>query len=184
MTTVFISGSMRIKKLDVKVLERLDNIIALGHKVIVGDADGVDSSIQDYFKSKEYLNAVVYCTGDNPRNNLASWPTNNIYSKYEPGTRAYFTEKDLKMADDCDLGLMVWDTKSTGTLSNTIELLSQKKVSLVFINKEKIFHKVKTPEDLELLIKFMSPSAYEKADKKLSLQKKVATLKHEQGALF
>lgn len=184
MTTVFISGSMRIKNLDKQVLDRIDNIISLNYKIIVGDAYGVDSSIQYYIHSKKYLNSVVYCSGDNARNNLAGWPTQNIHSKYEPGTRAYYTEKDLQMAKDCDYGLMVWDTKSTGTLSNTVELLSQKKISLVFVNKEKKFYKVKNPDDLELLISLMAPLAYEKADKKLSLQKKLAYLKHEQRALF
>jgi len=184
MTKIFISGSMRIKKLDVKVKERLDNIIASGYRVFIGDAEGVDSSIQEYFLSKDYTDVTIYCTGENPRNNIGKWTTHNVQSQYEPGTRAYFTEKDLKMANDCDLGLMVWDAKSTGTLSNAIELLAQKKISLVFINKEKLFHKVKTPEDLEKLVTYMSPIAYTKADKKLSLEKKIIFLKHEQCSLF
>ena len=48
MTKVFISGSMKIKKLDSNVMERLDNIINSNYEVIVGDANGVDSSIQNY----------------------------------------------------------------------------------------------------------------------------------------
>ena len=43
------------------------------------------------------------------------------------------------MAEAADYGLMIWDAKSTGTLSNVIELLSRKKKSLVFVNKEKEF---------------------------------------------
>ena len=41
MTTVFISGSMRIKNLDENVRFRLKHIIDAGFDVIVGDADGV-----------------------------------------------------------------------------------------------------------------------------------------------
>jgi len=43
------------------------------------------------------------------------------------------------MADVADYGLMIWDAKSTGTLSNVIELLKRKKKAVVFVNKEKTF---------------------------------------------
>jgi len=48
MKNVFVSGSINIKKLDSKVIERLKNIISSNLRVIVGDANGVDSSIQEY----------------------------------------------------------------------------------------------------------------------------------------
>jgi hypothetical protein len=38
MSTVFISGSIKIKSLDEKVTSRLDNIITSGLKVLIGDA--------------------------------------------------------------------------------------------------------------------------------------------------
>ena len=65
------------------------------------------------------------------------WPTlarksHNVYSKAKVGSRAYFTAKDLEMARTSDYGLMIWDCKSTGTLSNVIELLREKKKSVVF----------------------------------------------------
>jgi len=43
------------------------------------------------------------------------------------------------MAKDADVGLMIWDGKSTGTLSNIIELLTRKCNSKVFIHEEKVF---------------------------------------------
>jgi hypothetical protein len=45
MTKIFIAGSISIKHLDLKVKERIDNIIDANHTVLVGDADGVDYSI-------------------------------------------------------------------------------------------------------------------------------------------
>ena len=51
MIKVFISGSIKIKNLDSKVIERLQNIVSSNLGVIVGDADGVDSAIQDFLKS-------------------------------------------------------------------------------------------------------------------------------------
>ena len=47
-TRVFIAGSMNIKHLDPKVKERIDNIVAQDFEVVVGDADGADTSIQQY----------------------------------------------------------------------------------------------------------------------------------------
>ena len=47
MHKVFISGSMKIKNLDNNVLKRLNNIIDSNYQIIVGDANGVDSSIQE-----------------------------------------------------------------------------------------------------------------------------------------
>lgn len=184
MHKVFISGSMRIKNLDKNVLERINNIIDSDYQVIVGDADGVDSSIQNYLKEKKSESVIVYCTGKKPRNNIGHWLTENIYSTSSPGTRAYYTAKDLKMAEDCDYGLMVWDTKSTGTLSNTIELLKHKKMSLVYINKIKEFIKIKDVSDLEKLFAYMSESSYVKADVKLKIKDKIESIKHMQESLF
>lgn len=184
MHKIFISGSMRIKNLDQNVLKRISNIINSNCQVIVGDADGVDSSIQDYLNNKQSKSVVVYCTGDQPRNNIGQWPVEKIHTDAKPGTRAFYTAKDIEMADDCDYGFMVWDTKSTGTLSNTIELLKRKKVSLVYINKTKKFLKVKDVNDLEKLTSFMSDSALIKAEAMLGLGNKIESFKNEQSSLF
>lgn len=184
MPKVFVSGSMRIKNLDKEVLERINNILTSEYSVIVGDADGVDSAVQDYLESKGASSVIVYCTGDKPRNNLGHWETKNICSSATPGTREYFTAKDIRMAEDCDYGLMIWDTRSSGTLSNTIELLKRKKVSLVYINKTKEFLKVKDVSDLERLLRFMSQPSLKKVDAKLGLLKKVEALKFNQTQLF
>lgn len=184
MHKVFISGSMRIKNLDENVLNRINNIVDSNYQVIVGDADGVDSSIQRYLESKKTKSVIVYCSGKNPRNNFGRWLIEKIQTNVAPGTRAFFTAKDVKMAEDCDYGLMVWDTKSTGTLSNAIELLKRKKMSLVYINKAKEFLKIKEVSDLERLVSYMSESAFIKADKKLNLKDKIEFFKNEQRSLF
>lgn len=184
MFKVFLSGSMRIKNLDKNVTDRLENIMNSNYEVLVGDADGVDSSIQKFLELKNYKNVRVFCAGSQPRNNIGSWEVNYIQTLEQPGTRAFFTAKDLEMAKECDYGFMVWDTKSTGTLSNAIELLSEKKYSLVYVNKNKEFIKVKSIDDLEKLLSFMSPTSYEKADKKIRLREKVESFKHEQNNLF
>lgn len=184
MHKVFISGSMTIKNINPEVLERINNVIDSGYQVLVGDADGVDSSIQNYLLEKNAKSVLIYCSGDQPRNNLGKWSVYKVKTKYSPGTRAFFTAKDLVMSDDCDYGLMIWDTKSTGTLSNAIELLKRNKKSLVFINKDKKFIKIKSVIDLELLVMHMSESARVKAEKKIGLQSKIENFKNEQKDLF
>lgn len=184
MHKVFISGSMQIKNLDKNVINRINNIIDSDCQVIVGDADGVDSSIQEYLKTKQSSSVVVYCSGEQPRNNIGHWLVEKIHTNLSPGTRAFFTAKDIKMAEDCDYGLMIWDTKSTGTLNNAIELLKRKKISLVYINKLKEFLKIKEVSDLEKLISYMSDSARTKADAKLGLKRKIELIKNEQASLF
>ncbi|HBV3467021.1 hypothetical protein CWN64_30545 [Klebsiella pneumoniae] len=88
------------------------------------------------------------------------------------------------MAEEADYGLMVWDAKSTGTLSNVIELLKRKKYSVVFVNKAKKFFIIKTPEDLDALLDCMTSAALEKADEKIKLREKVNQLKNEQMQMF
>lgn len=184
MTKIFIAGSISIKHLDPKVKERIDNIVNSEYTVVVGDADGADSSIQDYLRAKR-ASAVVYCSGDKPRNNLGNWPVHCVEVKHlSPGSRAFFTAKDLEMAKTADFGLMIWDAKSTGTLSNVIELLRRKKKSVVFVNKVKQFQTVGDVSQLEELLAFMSQLALKKADDKIRLHEKINELKHGQTDMF
>lgn len=176
MTTVFIAGSITIKHLDLKVQERIMNIVHQNFDVVVGDADGVDTSIQQFLLETNYSRVTVFCTGEKPRNNVGKWNVRTVTTYHKPGSRAFFTAKDLALAEEADTGLMIWDTKSTGTLSNVIELLSRKKNSWVFINKSKSFIAIKKALDLEAMLTHMSPPARLKADTKIGLSEKLAAL--------
>lgn len=59
------------------------------------------------------------------------------------------------MTVKADCGLMVWDCKSPGTLNNVVELLLRNKYSVVFVNKIRDFVKVKTPSNIDTLIKMI-----------------------------
>jgi len=165
-------------------MRRLENLISSNLNVIVGDSKGVDSSIQEYFHQNAFKNITVYFVGDGPRNNIGYSPTKYVKTNAMPGSRSFYTAKDLNMANDADYGLMIWDTKSAGTLSNVIELLRNKKKSVVYINKEHLFKTVKTTSDLEELIGFMSNHARMKANEKISLSGLVNLLKNEQMNMF
>ncbi len=177
MKTVFIAGSISIRHLHEKVRERINKIASSADlNVVVGDADGADTSIQQCLHDYRATNVTVYYTGDAPRNNVANWPMRRVHSKERTGSRAFFTAKDLEMAMGSDYGLMIWDCKSTGTLSNIIELLRKKKKSVVFVNKEKDFVTITDKTSLDHLLRFMSDHARKKAEEKIGLSAKLAEM--------
>lgn len=175
---------MNIKHLDPRVKARIDNIVEQDFEVVVGDADGADTSIQCHLMTHVRAKARVFCSGAQPRNNVGNWPVERVSTNSPEGTRAFFTAKDVQMAEVADFGLMIWDTKSTGTLSNVLELLARKKKSVVFVNKAKEFKTVGTVEQLEELLSHMSPHARQKADEKIKLFSRIQALKHEQFQFF
>lgn len=183
-TTVFVAGSITIKKLDPLIVERLKKIVDKNFEVVVGDASGVDSSVQLELKQLGYSATTVFTSDTKPRNNLGEWPVKFVKSDFRPGTRGFYTAKDIKMAEAADYGLMVWDAKSPGTLSNVIELLSRKKSSAVFINKTKEFILIKEPKDIDKLISYMAASSLEKVEDKIKLSERLAHLNNEQMALI
>ena len=180
MTTVFIAGSISISRLHERVQERINKIASSEFSVVVGDADGADTSIQECLRKNRAQKVTVFCTGHTPRNNVADWPVHRVESKAKPGSRAYFTAKDVEMARTSDYGLMIWDCKSTGTLSNVLELLSEKKKSLVFVNKNTEFVTVADVSGLEELLSMMSVHARTKAEEKIGLSAKIAQLGQNQ----
>jgi hypothetical protein len=181
MTTIFIAGSITIKRIDSLVKDRIANILDAGHRIILGDADGADKAVQDHLVGDKRAKVTVYCSGEEPRNNVGHWPVERISTDARPGTRAFFTAKDLKMAQVADFGLMIWDSKSTGTLSNVIELTSGGKKSLVYINKTKEFCSVGSASHIDKLVRVMTDTAREKAEIKINLSRKIEQLKHAQS---
>src|SRR5262249_30819436 len=137
---------------------------------------GADTSIQRALMDMGASHVVVYCSGRVPRNNVANWPVHSVITGAEKGSRAYFTAKDLEMAEVADYGLMMWDSKSTGTLSNVIELLRRGKKTFVFVNKNKNFFTVSNIEGLKNLVGVMSEGARAQAESKIGLASKIASI--------
>ncbi|MDW9957980.1 hypothetical protein GOB20_09090 [Sinorhizobium meliloti] len=180
MQSVFVAGSIAIKKLPTAFIEKLDSLLASNLGVIVGDANGTDKAVQQVLSDRGATLVTVYCSGSRPRNNLGDWPVKQIDSDAEPGTKAFFSAKDIAMAEDADVGLMLWDAKSTGTLSNVIELARQKKKSVVFVNNYSGFIIVRDAASLMKLVELMSEGSRQLAEQKIGLSGKVAKLNNEQ----
>ena len=46
MTSVFIGGSRAVSRLNDTIREQLDNLIARGRQILIGDANGADRAVQ------------------------------------------------------------------------------------------------------------------------------------------
>lgn len=183
MPTVFIAGSIKIKRLDSRFVDRIETVVSEGLSVVLGDANGADTSIQQELSRLSAPDVTVFCTGSMPRNNVGSWPVERVQSTAASGTRAFFTAKDIRMAERADYGLMLWDAASTGTLSNVFELLSRNKSTVVFVNREKEFVNIKQNDDILKLVSMMSEGARQSAERKINLGKKVSAFMNVQNSM-
>lgn len=152
MTTVFLSGSRRISRLNQEIRGRLHNIIQQNFRIVVGDANGADKALQQYLADVSYPNVTVYCSGEICRNNIGNWESKRVLVGSQLKGREFYTQKDKKMADDADYGFMLWDGKSAGTFSNVIELLKRNKKALVYLSPEKEFYSVSSLKDARELL--------------------------------
>jgi probable addiction module antidote protein len=129
---IFIGGSRHVSRLPTEVKKRLDNVIASGHQVIVGDANGADKAVQKHFLDKHYKKVTVFCSGDTPRNNLGTWLTQHVDAPKSAKGFNFYAAKDREMAREADFGLMIWDGKSPGTVLNVLRLALVGKIAVLF----------------------------------------------------
>jgi hypothetical protein len=147
MTKVFIAGSRKISKLSVEVLQRLDEIVAKSLPVVIGDAAGVDKSVQLYLHGKNYRDVEVFCSGTRCRNNVGDWPTRQVAVNSSRRDFNFYAAKDVRMSEEASFGLMIWDGESAGTLMNVLRLIKQKKSVVVFEAPKRRFRELKNESE-------------------------------------
>lgn len=168
MTKVFIGGSRRLSRLNQTVKRRIDNIIQKDLIVIVGDANGVDKAVQRHLHARHFSNVVVFCMEGGCRNNIGAWPTRTIAAS-DPRRRdfAYYSTKDRAMVGEADYGLMLWDGKSRGTLTNIVDLVRQGKPAVVYTAPDKSFWTLRQIDDLAEMLGCFSPVALHQIERDL-----------------
>lgn len=167
-TKVFIGGSRRLSRLNQDVKRRIDNIIDKGFMVIVGDANGVDKAVQRYLSSRHYSNVVVFCIAGGCRNNIGDWPTRTIaVSDRARRDFAYYSTKDRAMAEEADYGLMLWDGRSRGTLTNIVHLVREGKPVVVYIAPDRSFYTLRQSDHLAAMPRRFSPAALDRIYREL-----------------
>jgi hypothetical protein len=141
MSSVFISGSIAIKKLPSSIEDSINRIKEQNIKILVGDAGGVDTKVQEYCQKINYYNVTVYSIYRTPRNKI----NDRFEKKYiivEGGSnkeRERQKEKDGAMTIDSEYSLVIWDSKSRGSYSNIIRAINNNKKTKVYLNKNKYF---------------------------------------------
>lgn len=153
MKSIFIAGPRAIKKLDTKVLLKLKNLQEKNFIINVGDASGVDKLIQGFYHNLNYDNVNVFASNGKARNNLGNWIVNKVNVEKSIKGFEFYAQKDKAMAEQSDLGFMIWNGKSKGTLNNIINLRKENKYIVVYLTTLKEFFKIKTDQDLLDIIK-------------------------------
>jgi len=140
---VFISGSISIKKLPNKVINSLNKIKENNFEVLVGDAKGIDSLIQDFYQ--DYENVTIYTAEEIPRYISNSYFNIKYISTNKTG-REKHTQKDIMMTFDSDYSFVIWDGKSKGSYLNIIRAIENNKKVKVYLNSINNFIKANKNE--------------------------------------
>lgn len=149
MNTVFIGGSRHVSRLPSEIKQRLNNVINSGHRVIVGDANGADKAVQKHLYDAAYDKVTVFCSGDSFRNNLGQWETHKVTPSKNVKGFQFYAAKDREMAREADFGLMIWDSKSPGTILNVLRLVRAGKKAVLFNVPDKQAINIKSTSDWE-----------------------------------
>ena len=134
---VFIGGSRSIKELDKNVIRTLFDELNSNAKILVGDADGVDTEIQKFCKQHNYNNVLIYASNGKTRNNVGNFSVQNIFVDKNTYSKEYFIKKDIAMTNDADYGIVIWDGKSKGSLNQLYRMIRQNKPCRVYLATEK-----------------------------------------------
>jgi hypothetical protein len=131
----------------------------------VGDANGADKAVQTYLSARQYRNVVVFCSGGQCRNNVAGWPVTSVRPARPIKDFAFFTAKDLAMVLEADVGLMLWDGQSSGTMVNVARMVAANKPTVVYLSPGKHFSTVRSYSDLDELLSLCPPDARKRIDR-------------------
>lgn len=160
--SVFKAGAPSITTVDSFVINKLHSICDKHFDVLVGDCYGVDTAIQSFFADCSYPKVTVYSCNGKARNNVGRWLTKDIQVASTIRGFEFYRQKDIAMANDADIGFMIWDGESRGTLHNILTLAERNKMVLVYIPKHQMPIVVRSLDEADKLI----PACEENAKRK------------------
>jgi len=138
---VFISGSISIKKLPQEVKNSISKIINQNFEIVVGDASGIDTLIQDYCLSLNYFNVTVNSISICPRYKASE----NFKTKYIEVSNSIKKErerqqqKDKAMTMDSEFTFTIWDGESKGSYDNILRGLDNNKKIKIYLSNKNLF---------------------------------------------
>ena len=105
---VFISGKVKFDEpIPNKVKDELNRVISAKSKIIIGDAPGADTRVQDYLSDSGYKNVTVYTTDDTVRNNVGNWNVRKISGNGKETEREVRAQKDIAMSNKSTKGIVI-----------------------------------------------------------------------------
>ena len=164
---VVLGGSRYVHSLPYEIETLLINGIQNSNKYFVGDAPGIDTAFQEFLRKKSYQYVKVFSSAGYIRNNLGNWESELIDAGLKSKSNAVHAFKDRHMCTMADRGMMIWDGKSAGTLSNVIDLVAQGKSCDIWVAQNSELINFDSSSDLD---KWSSdfPDALIEAKKRLS----------------
>lgn len=105
---VFVSGKVSYDEpISQAIQKEIDSIIKANSQVLIGDAPGADTRVQEYLASKNYRNVVVFTTDPQVRNNVGNWKVRTISGNGETEERLIRRQKDIAMTEQSTRGLAI-----------------------------------------------------------------------------
>lgn len=140
MNKVFISGSISIKRLPACVEDSIKKIISAKLEILVGDANGIDTMVQNYCKQLNYNAVIVYSIYKMPRYKINDFNNKYIIVQSESNKeRERQQEKDAAMTMDSEYSFVIWDGKSKGSYNNILRAINNNKKIKLYLSYENRF---------------------------------------------
>lgn len=140
---VFVSGKVKYDKpLSGKIKREVKNIIKANSKILIGDAPGADTRVQEYLKKKNYQNVEVFTTDKEARNNVGGWKVNKIDASKYADEREARAQKDIAMTKSSNKGLAISsedDRPDSATSKNVQRMVDQGSSMAIYDYKTKRF---------------------------------------------
>jgi hypothetical protein len=146
---VVLGGSRKLGFIPDLVSDELLIMMKDSSSFLIGDAPGIDSIFQKFMTEGDYRNVEIFSSAGYVRNNLGKWPEQQIETTLKSKSNALHAFKDREMCKRADLGIMVWDQESAGTLSNALDLLDQEKTCFIYDAVEQEFIRFETRTNLD-----------------------------------
>lgn len=184
MTKIFIGGSRHVSRLNSKIRERLDTILAKGFPIVIGDANGADKAVQKYLFEKRYSNVEVFCSDGVCRNNVGGWSVRGVPVCAQQRSVDFYSEKDRAMAEEATIGLMVWDGQSVGTLLNVFRLVERNKRAVVYAVPEGKFIEFRGATEWDAFMRRCDTVLRRKVEQRAKLETPRTATRPAQPSLF
>lgn len=177
---IVLGGTRKVDKIPQEVSALVTSFAEQGHRFLVGDAPGIDTGFQKLLIKLMMKDVIVCSSADSIRNNLGNWSEKHIDSGLKSNSHAKHSAKDRYMTNEADLGIMVWDTLSAGTLANVLDLISLGKECYLFNLMDSDLTKFDSDKSLNKFLDSHQKVANE-SQKRLATYRKRLT-KRETGA--